>query len=188
MNIYKTTQRLQAIASKDKTRPNLSGVHYDKCGLAVATDGCALAATKVGELEKDTLGLTLKFSSPEQKGIKGSDSANFGSVAGTSSYATCYGQTAELLDKDHNFPNWKLVIPEDCPKYSIVIDPYKLMAIAKALDVTAGNGLKIEFSDPEKIMIVTTAKNTDGFGLLCPMRTDLDDDHGYKLVSELVNK
>jgi len=186
MNIYKTTQRLQTIASKDKTRHNISGVHYDRCGLAVATDGCALAATKVGELEKDALGITLKFSSPEQKGIKGSDSANFSPIAGTSSYATYYGQTAELLD--HNFPDWKLVIPEDRPKHSIVIDPYKLMAIAKALGVKEGTGLKIEFSDPEKIMIVTTAKNADGFGLLCPMRTDLDEDHGYKLVSELVNK
>lgn len=187
MIINKTTQRLQVIASKDKTRDNISGVHYDKCGLAVATDGCVLAAAKMSDIEKDNeTGLTLKFSSPDQKGDKRTDSVGFSPIAGVSSYATAFGQTAERLDV--NFPDWKLVVPEDRPKHSIVIDPYKLMAIAKALGAKDGDGLKIEFSHPENIMIVTTAKNQNGFGLLCPMRTELDDDYGYKLVNELVKK
>lgn len=105
LTINLQSQRLQSVASKDNSRPNITGVNYTERA-AIATDGHCLVAVKKTP-EEPSCGI-FKFSSAKQKTVKGWGESNYSQIGDSPIYASAHQQNAEKIDAE--FPNCRILI------------------------------------------------------------------------------
>lgn len=147
---------IEKAVSKYDTRPCLQGVYLERKdethGTLIATDGKILAKIPVAITKDDKVGII-----PIELIKKAR-------VVGPETVVAPSEPTDGMV-----FPNYQRIIPKTKVQFTIIIDPQRLLDLAKAIGAEKRSGVKLEFRSPSDPITVTNAK---GFGLLMPMKGD----------------
>lgn len=182
-------QRLQLAASKDETRYNILGVHFNE-KVAAATDGHVLAVRrKSAEWEGLPNNENIRFANAKAK----PRNCNLFQRLGTKLLSAFSNETAEVIDGQ--FPNWQQshIVPSlEAEKYvnedgsegvkepiTICFNPYLLAKLAESLGVEKKNPnqsfVTLTFFPERHEGLIVTTSDKECFGVLMPMRKEGQD-------------
>ncbi len=175
-------------ASKDETRYNLNGIHFESDGSTVATDGHVLIHASpamdpgaTGEAQCSNLEafeLQLPQIEKLRKLIPKAGHVDLDpaltNANGAAHFVTDDGLTYDLPKSDEGYPSWQQVLPKDEPAVTLGLNVVLLERICKAVrefapkDQTA---VKVEvFGELQPVRITSEGPDGELMALLMPMR------------------
>jgi len=178
-----TNCKLEKVAAKDKSRPNINGICIDGTGdapVAIATNGRILAVVPIelgadddltGDLETGVRLLPAAVLPAARKGCRGD------AVIRLNGGAELIDGTSFPTQSEDRYPNWRVVDRQhqEGERGILSFSPHLLLALAEGIGIEKGNGVEVEVAleggaiDASRPLIVRNKAN-GAHGVLMPIR------------------